>query len=57
MSNAERAIWVFGCFWSSFCKVGGSFAAFFCDYDPAVKQVIFSKFIVRHRGRQYTLVG
>jgi hypothetical protein len=29
-------------------KVYGSATSFSCDYDPAVKQVVFSKFIIRH---------
>lgn len=34
-----------------FGEVGGSSAAFRGDYDPAVKQIIFSKFVVNHYGK------
>ena len=34
-----------------FGEVGGSSAAFRGNYDPAVKQIIFSQFVVNHYGK------
>ena len=48
VANAHGANRGFGGFRFGFGEVGGSSAAFSGDYNPAVKQVIFSKFVVRH---------
>jgi hypothetical protein len=46
VSYAEWASSGFCGFRSGFGEVGGSFASFFGDDDPAVKKVILTKFII-----------
>jgi hypothetical protein len=48
VANAHGANRGFGGFLFGFGEICGSAATFSCDYDPAVKQIVFSKFIIRH---------
>ncbi len=38
-------------------EVGRSAASLCCDYNPAIKKVIFSQFIVRHRVNSQKRIG